>query len=167
MPSSSQQLYYAALIPQLAEPFRNFDWQFSGFSKWVKEALSTCVEDLEDDLEDDTTAAEDVHVHFIPDGFFADPETRMAFVLEVVDTNDVDNTKARAIADCFWLLDRASWQLACVLFYPKYTRTMLVWDLMFLNGYATHQFKDRRNPYRDAFTVLRRDAGEVVVAVRT
>ena len=148
---SPQQTYYAALVPQLAEPLCHYDWQFRGFNRWIKTALAPLIED-----EDDETTAEDARAHFIPDGFFADPETKRLYVLEVVETNDVDDRKAAVISDCFWLVDRSlEWQFeAVVLFYPKYARTMLVSDLYAIDGYAA-RFEGRKTPYRDAFTVLR------------
>ena len=45
----SQQEYYAALIPQLAKPFRDFPWEFSGFNKRADQIVSDYARVTQDD----------------------------------------------------------------------------------------------------------------------
>lgn len=143
-PLSPQQTYYSHLTKQLAAPFNGYKWQFSGFPKWCREARAGSCEDV-------------INVEIVPDAFAADETTRTIYALEVVDSSDITDDKAERIANAFWLLDEAEWELEIVLFYPKYSRTMIVRDLITLDS-RHEDFTGRSKPWRDAFTVLKEAA---------
>lgn len=150
--TSVQSAYFAALVPQLTSPFNNWQWQFFGFGRQMKALLKEGCSWLGD--------SEPLpEFHIVPDAYYVDATNRTVYMLEIVETNDIDDTKASNISDAFWALDEGEWQLAVVLFYPKYGKTMIV-DPFFLDGRAA-EFKERTCPYRDAFTTLKRDVAVV------
>lgn len=140
---STQAKYYSCLIQQLAPCLRGLDWKLEGFRPWARETYAAC-EDCED---------ADWHIGFTPDAWALDAEQRMVYILEIVESHDITEEKARRISNCFWYLDAAYWQLAVIMFYPKYSRTLYV-DPLFLDGTAK-VLAERQCPYSDAFTALK------------
>lgn len=143
---TSQQRYYAALVPQLAEPFRYFAWKFSGFKQDIKRIIAPV---WIDDFEDDDP------IHVVPDAHCLDKKNQMIYALEIIETNEIHNDKAFGLDQVAWALDEAGWNLACVLYYPQYVRTAIVPDCWEISLRAECEFKERRKSYRDAFTTLR------------
>ncbi len=143
--SPSQQGYYSLLIPRLSAPFRDLPWQHSGFPRFVRQTL------------DGHEAAQELETWnwtVLPDAWYHDPDDRQVTLLEIVETNDVSESKARRLANLFWLLDIAGYYTSVVLFYPQTSSTLVVNDLPSLDAVA-EELKGRRTPYRDAFESLK------------
>jgi hypothetical protein len=140
------------LFSKLPAPANRFDWKTNGFLRFIKNAV--CKIDESEDGEDMLLDIERIRdARIIPDAFCVDEENRMVYVLEIVNTHDIDDTKAGKISDCFWLLDYAEYQLVVLVFYEDTQRLLLALNLMFLDRIA-EQLEGRQYPYRDAFRTL-------------
>jgi hypothetical protein len=152
-----QQTYYSFLFSQLPSPFNSFDWKTAGFQKFVRTTLNPYEDGLPYLVTDWAV---------VPDAWCAitGGEDRWVTLLEIVESNDIDENKARKIANLFWMFDEAEYQMNVVLFYPKTSSTMLVHDLMLLDARARVDLKGRLYPYRDAFNTLKVRIDDAVVA---
>jgi hypothetical protein len=141
----STENYHALLSARLAPPFNHQPWQFSGFQEFVRQTLSP--------YDDDgclLMPAKDWVIN--PDGWCVNKNS--VAILEVVRTNDIDENKARKLANLFWMFDAAEYWLDVVLFYPATSTTVVVDNLLGLDGNAA-RLKGRECPYRDAFESLK------------
>ena len=156
----SHQTYYKLLAKELPAPYASFNWQTKGFNKAARKLQVQAISDGRLDEED--ACARTFNRLIVRDAFAVDESSRTVYILEVVETNDIDNRKASRISDVFWQLDRAEWTLAVLVFYSAQARTVAV-DPFFLDGIAS-RLKDGPAPYRQAFAILKTGIPERVAA---
>ena len=130
--------YYSLLFPQLPVPFNQFVWKTEGFSKFARGVLA------------ENCAA---FPAIVPDAWYVDDGHHIT-ILEVVETNDIDDDKARKLTTLWWGFDNVGYEFSVLLFYPRTQSTVAVPDLYAMDGHAA-KLEGRQHPYRDAFNTLK------------
>lgn len=160
MKLSTQQQYYAELVKRIKPPFDAYAWKFAGFNPWYVKTRrkyvcefyyefgeGPLVADAQESFDEDMKVSSGI----VPDAFHVDEEAQHLTLLEIVDTHDIDEQKARRINSIAWFLDEAYWSTDVLLFYPRHGSTVINQGALYLDGLAK-QFAKRKTPYRDAFT---------------
>jgi hypothetical protein len=111
-PATPSQHYYASVLSQLPAPFNSVDWEFAGFAKQARKLFDADPEEIED-LELRT---------IVPDAFCIDRDNKCLIALEIVDSHDIDNTKAQSYCDYAFALGDTS--LLVLVHYPKLQQTV-------------------------------------------
>lgn len=134
MTPSPQQQYYASLVPGLAAPFDSFKWKFYGFCPWYRQLLGISSPGI------------------VPDGHCVDVERSHLYLLEIVETHDIDEEKAERLSTACWAIDELGWNTDIVIYYPRFCKTVINQYALLLDQQAVHS-----GGYRAAFTKLTRD----------
>lgn len=148
-PVSNQQQQYASIIPQLPEPFKSFGWEFSGFGKQARKLFDADPEEIED-----------LNLRkIIPDAFYYDAENKCLIALEIVDSHDIDNTKARTYCDYSYALGETP--LLLLIHYPKFRATVGVENFFAVTMEAMRlQKTEPKTAWRDAMMKHRQKVEE-------
>jgi len=143
-----QRQLYAAIASRIAEPFCTIPWEFAGFSKQIHSLVAQDGDDFFEEYQCD----------FTPDAFYFDHEKRCAYILEIVNSNDISAVKAEKLCAAWWLFDAVGWDFVVILHYPKVCKTVFVPDMVSLDSLAATY-----GDYGKAFDLLRRDAADPAI----